>query len=312
MKTILLLIILALQLFAVYYLVRTARTLGSKSTQHHNALMASINLLKEAELKATGNSLLNHLLVPDSKEFKNMNWDYVISLTSHPARFNTLDEALKSLLEQRLIPKKIYLNIAEADIDKLPVAVKSLESGGILKINACSDLGPAKKLIPTLKVEESLPIIVVDDDLIFETDLTLKLMIQHHLSPGSVVASRVHKIEFESNGQLSSYSKWRKNYALSDGPASDLFATSGAGTLYKKEFFHKDVMDEATYKELSFHTDDLWWHVQSKRIGVKTKRLPGFSVLNFIDGTQEDGLWRSGNQDRNDPNLKALLRKYSL
>ena len=179
MKTILLLIILALQLFAVYYLVRTARTLGSKSTQHHNALMANINLLKEAELKATGNSLLNHLLVPDSKEFKNMNWDYVISLTSHPARFNTLDEALKSLLEQRLIPKKIYLNIAEADIDKLPVAVKSLEAGGVLKINVCSDLGPAKKLIPTLKIEESLPIIVVDDDLIFETDLTLKLMIQH-------------------------------------------------------------------------------------------------------------------------------------
>jgi hypothetical protein len=131
MKTILLLIILALQLFAVYYLVRTARTLGSKSTQHHNALMASINLLKESELKATGNSLLNHLLVPDSKEFKNMNWDYVISLTSHPARFNTLGEALKSLLEQRLIPKKIYLNIAEGDIDKLPVAVKSLEAGGV-------------------------------------------------------------------------------------------------------------------------------------------------------------------------------------
>ena len=49
MKTILLLIILALQLFAVYYLVRTARTLGSKSTQHHNALMANLNLLKEKD-----------------------------------------------------------------------------------------------------------------------------------------------------------------------------------------------------------------------------------------------------------------------
>lgn len=312
METMLLLIILALQLFAVYYLIRTARTLGTKSTQHHNSLMANLNLLKEAQLRATGNSLLDHLLVPDSKEFKSVNWDYVISLTSYPARFNTLDQVLKSLFEQRLLPKKIYLNIAEIDISKLPAAVKSLELGGILKINACSDLGPGKKLIPTLKVEETLPIIVVDDDLLFETDLTLKLMIQHHLSPGSVIASRVHKIEFEPDGQLSSYSKWRKNYVLSDGPASELFATSGAGTLYKKEFFHKDVMDEQTYKELSFHTDDLWWHVQSKRIGIKTKRLPGYSVLNFIDGTQEDGLWRSGNQDRNDPNLKALNYKYSL
>jgi hypothetical protein len=305
MKTTLLLIILALQVFIVFYMVRSARSLGSKSTKYHNELMANVNLLKESELKSAGNSLLNHLLVPDSKEFKSVNWEYVISLTSHPARFDTLDQSLKSLLEQRLIPRKIYLNIAEIDI-------KSLELGGILKINPCSDLGPGKKLIPTLKAEDSLPIIVVDDDLIFETDLALKLMIQHHLSPNSVIASRVHKIEIESDGKLSSYSKWRKNYALSDGPASDLFATSGAGTLYKKEFFHKDVMDEATYKDLCFHTDDLWWYVQSKRVGVKTKRLPGFSVLNFIDGTQEDGLWRSGNQDRNDPNLKALLNKYSL
>ena len=312
MKTILLLIILALQLFAVYYLVRTARNLGSKSTQYHNEVVANIKVLKEAALKSSGKRLLNYLLIPDSKEFTKIDWDHVISLTSHPARFNTLNLALNSLLTQRLIPKKVYLNIAEADMDNLPTAVKSLESGGILKINPCADLGPGKKLIPTLKIDDSLPIIVVDDDLIFETDLTLKLMIQHHLSPHSVIASRVHKITHELNGELSPYDKWPKNYVLLDGPASDLFATSGAGTLYKKEFFHSDVMDETTYKELCFHTDDMWWHIQSMRAGVKTKRLLGFSVLNFIDGTQEGGLWRSGNQNRNDANLKGLLKKYSI
>jgi len=308
MKTTLLLIILVLQIFSLYYLIRTARNLGSKATKYHGELMENINILR-----ASGrNNLLTHLSIPSGKEFKSISWDHVISLTSHPARFSTLDQSLKQLLSQRLIPKKVYLNIAEADIDKLPKSVRDLESEGVLKINSCSDLGPGKKLIPTLKLEESLPIIVVDDDLVFETDLTIKLMVQHHLSPNNIVASRVHKIIFEANNNVSSYGKWIKNYSLSNGPASDLFATSGAGTLYKKEFFHKDVMDEATYKELCFHTDDLWWYVQSKRIGVKTKRLPGFSVLNFIDGTQEDGLWRSGNKDRNDPNLKALLNKYSL
>ena len=308
MKTTLLLIILVLQIFSLYYLIRTARNLGSKATKYHFELMENINILR-----ASGrNNLLTHLSIPSGAEFKNISWDHVISLTSHPARFSTLDQAINQLLNQRLIPKKVYLNIAEGDIGKLPKSVRDLESEGVLRINPCPDLGPGKKLIPTLKLEENLPIIVVDDDLIFETDLTLKLMVQHHLSPNNIVASRVHKITFEPNGEVSAYSKWIKNYSLSSGPASDLFATSGAGTLYKKEFFHKDVMDEAAYRELSFHTDDLWWHVQSKRIGVKTKRLPGFSVLSFIDGTQEDGLWRSGNQGRNDPNLKALLIKYSL
>ena len=308
MKTTLLLIILVLQIFSLYYLIRTARNLGSKATKYHVEVMENINMLR-----ASGrDTLLTHLAVPSTKEFKNVSWDHVISLTSHPARFSTLDESLKQLLDQYLIPKKVYLNIAEVDMGKLPDSVKQLESGGILKINSCSDLGPGKKLIPTLKLEETLPIIVVDDDLVFESDLTLKLMVQHHLTPKSVVASRVHEIIFEANGDVAPYSKWVKNYSLSNGPGSHLFATSGAGTLYKKEFFHKDVMDEATYKELCFHTDDLWWHIQSKRIGVKTKRMPGFSVLNFIDGTQEVGLWQSGNQDRNDPNLKGLLKKYSL
>jgi hypothetical protein len=40
--------------------------------------------------------------------------------------------------------------------------------------------------------------------------------------------------------------------------------------------------------------------------------MPGYSKLEFITGTQEDGLWTTGNQNRNDPNLKSLLNKYSL
>jgi len=308
MNTSLLLVILVLQVFAVYYLIRTARNLGSKATKNHKVVMQNISQIRVA----TGEILLNQLSIPDSKDFKAVNWDHVVSLTSHPERFNTLSQTLNSLLAQRLIAKNIYLNIAQEDISKLPNSVKNFESNGLIKINSCENLGPGKKLIPILKLEKSLPIIVVDDDLIFETDLTLKLMIAHHLSPGTIIASRVHKIIHTPEGKVSAYVNWQKNYSLSDGPSMDLFATSGAGTLYKAEFFHSDVTDEKTYKELAFHTDDLWWFIQSKRIGTKTKRLPSQSILNYVDGTQETGLWNNGNKERNDLNLKALIEKYSL
>ena len=308
MNTSLLLVILVLQVFAVYYLIRTARNLGSKATKNHKVMMENISQIRSA----TSGILLNQLLIPDSKEFKAVNWEHVISLTSHPARFNTLSQSLNSLLAQRLIAKNIYLNIAQEDLGKLPDSVKDLASSGLIKINTCENLGPGKKLIPTLKLERSLPIIVVDDDLIFETDLTLKLMIAHHLSPGNIIASRVHKIIHTPEGKISAYINWQKNYSLSDGPSMDLFATSGAGTLYKAEFFHNDVTDEKAYTELAFHTDDLWWFIQSKRIGTKTKRLPGQSILNYVDGTQETGLWNNGNKERNDINLKTLIEKYSL
>jgi hypothetical protein len=308
MNTSLLLVILVLQVFAVYYLIRTARNLGSKATKNHKVVMQNISQIRVA----TGEILLNQLSIPDSKDFKAANWDHVVSLTSHPERFNTLSQTLNSLLAQRLIAKNIYLNIAQEDISKLPNSVKNFESNGLIKVNPCENLGPGKKLIPTLKLEKSLPIIVVDDDLIFDTDLTLKLMIMHHLSPGTIIASRVHKITHTPEGKISAYVKWQKNYSLSNGPSMDLFATSGAGTLYKAEFFHSDVTDEKAYKELAFHTDDLWWFIQSKRIGTKTKRLPSQSILNYVDGTQETGLWNNGNKERNDLNLKALIEKYSL
>ena len=201
MNTSLLLVILVLQVFAVYYLIRTARNLGSKATKNHKVMMENISQIRSA----TSGILLNQLLIPDSKEFKAVNWEHVISLTSHPARFNTLSQSLNSLLAQRLIAKNIYLNIAQEDLGKLPDSVKDLASSGLIKINTCENLGPGKKLIPTLKLERSLPIIVVDDDLIFETDLTLKLMIAHHLSPGNIIASLVHKIIHTPEGKISAY-----------------------------------------------------------------------------------------------------------
>ncbi len=146
MRTALLLVILVLQIFTLLYLIRAARNLGTKATKNHRELMENINMLRAS---GRGN-ILNHLSIPNTKEFSNVSWDHVISLTSHPARFSTLGVAIDQLLNQRLIPKKIYLNIAQPDLDKLPPAIKNLEAGGILKINSCTDLGPGKKLIPTL------------------------------------------------------------------------------------------------------------------------------------------------------------------
>jgi len=312
MNATLFLIVIGLQIFILYYLIRSARNLGTKSTKYHNEVLSNINLIKELQLKSSGKSLLNHLIPIPGANIKEFNWDYVVSLTSHPARFSTLASSLDSIRSQRLRPKKIYLNIAKSDISLLPKEIKDLEISEAITINACNDLGPGKKLIPTLLVEPTLPIIVFDDDLFLESDLTLKLMIQHHLTPHCIIATRVHKVKFDNDGKFLPYEKWIKNFNAASGPDLDLFPTSGAGTLYKREFFHADVIKEDDYKELSFHTDDLWWYFQSKRVNTKTKKLSGFSFLDYIEGTQSGGLWQTGNQERNDQNLIKLVNKYKF
>ena len=235
--------------------------------------------------------------------------EFIISLTSIPNRFKTLALVVESLARQEIPAYEIHLNLAHQDFNDLPSSIRAtLEQSGV-KVFSVDDWGPAKKLIPTLQ-RSDLPVICVDDDLIYEPTLTLHLMIQAQLFPGNVIASRTHKITKNRDGQIAAYSEWRKQYSKTNGPSPDLFATSGAGTLFKRVFFHKDIFDFALYKELAFYCDDLWWYFQTIRNGVEVRRVPGAWPLNFIPGTQEQGLWRTGNKERNEVILQNLLKKY--
>jgi hypothetical protein len=86
--------------------------------------------------------------------------------------------------------------------------------------------------------------------------------------------------------------------------------TSGAGTLFPPKALHEDASNAALYTKFSHNTDDLWWYFQARRQSTLIRRLSGLDHLNFIDSTQEVGLWKNGNQDQNEVNLKALLAQY--
>ena len=301
----LLVAIIGLQIAIFLYLRRMARNLGTKATTQHQRVLSELKYLRAS----TSNSLLNQVL-PATDGLRDFNWDHVIALTSYGARLQTLELALRGILKQRLVPKKVFLLLAQQDFDSLPSSVKELANSSNIEIQITEDLGPGKKLIPILASHPNLPIITFDDDLIYPTDLTLRLMIQHHLNPDCIIANRVHKVKYLENGAPAPYETWERNYSLGDGPDLNFLATSGAGTLFKAEHFHSDVLDSEAYKNLSFYTDDLWWFVQSRRVGTKVKRLPGISELNYIEGTQDEGLWLSGNQTRNDENLAKLWSKY--
>lgn len=301
-------------LAALLFLVRNSRAQGRKIGEIGNQLRATEkklagvekSLRREIASAQSQLSLLN-LLAPGADK---RSWEYVLSLTSHPARFQALAQMLPTLKEQVLQPKRIYLNIALGDAAALPQSVKELASSGFVTLNEVDDLGPGKKLIPALEMEKTLPIIVIDDDLILAPDLTLKIMLQHHLYPSCIIASRVHRVTLDESGNLLPFTQWEKSYDGEDGPSWDLLATSGAGTLFPAGSLHADVSDVATYKELALHTDDLWWYFHGRRAGTLVRRVPGYRALTFIPDSQEVGLWNTGNKSRNDENLAKLIEKY--
>jgi len=202
------------------------------------------------------------------------------------------------------------VHISEIDYPKLPQAIKELEASNFIKVIKCEDLGSGKKLIPALQNQGSKPIITIDDDLYFETDLFLQLLIAHNLYPNTVIAARVHRVTQDHNGTVQSFSTWEKHYDQAEGPAADFMPTSGAGTLFPAGSLHEDARNPDLYRNLSFNTDDLWWYFQARRNGTLVRRVSGLDTLNFIDSTQEVGLWKNGNQEQNEVNLRALISEY--
>jgi hypothetical protein len=312
-----LLVLVALSVAALtFYSVRSLRTIGSKVTEVlvQGRVLEKKIASSEKKLHADSGAVLAklnllNLQIPGMAE---KDFNYILSLTSHPARFDALALALPELKKQVLQPTEIILNIAHQDMNQLPQSVRDLAASGCIIINECADLGPGKKLIPTLKRYPGVPVIAIDDDLLLTPDLTLQLMLEHHLYPGSIIASRVHRVTYAQDGLLEPFSAWEKASDSLLGPSFDLMATSGAGTLFPAGALHADALDEARYCELAFHTDDLWWYFQGRRNGTPVRRLPGHRALEFIPETQEVGLWQTGNKDRNDVNFAKLVQEIGV
>jgi hypothetical protein len=298
------------------YSIRTLRIIGRKVNEIRSEQrnlgkqFANSQKLKHRDsAEILGKLNLLNLEIPGMKE---RDFNFILSLTSHPARFDALAQVLPQLKRQILQPTEIIVNIAHADVSQLPQSIRDLAATGYIVINECADLGPGKKLIPTVKLYPGVPIIVLDDDLILTPDLTLQLMLEHQLYPDSIIASRVHRVTYTQDGSLEPFSAWEKGSDSLLGPSFDLMATSGAGTLFPAGSLHPEAFDEARYTELAFHTDDLWWYFQGRRNGTQVRRLPGYRSLEFIPETQDVGLWRTGNKDRNDVNFKKLVDEIGV
>ena len=302
------LLLLGLSFGILYYLIRSMRILGSKLTviqRENRESFKKLNASIERHRLKTQNNL--NLTVLPALAAKP--WNFTISITSHEARFGALEQMLPTLKHQVIQPTRVIVVIAENEIEKLPASIKALQAQGDIEIRTSHDLGPGKKLIPLLATQNE-PIIVLDDDLILAPDLTLQLMVQHHLYPDAIIASRTHQVTRNDDGSLKPFSEWSKQSTSEDGPSANLLPTSGAGTLFPVGSLHEDATVDSLYRNLAFHTDDLWWYAQARRKGTLVRRVPGERVLEFIPDSQEVGLWSTGNKDRNDENLAKLVEKY--
>ena len=231
----------------------------------------------------------------------------IVSLTSYPARFNTLAKTLKCLLNQSIIPDKVILWIATEDKEKLTAEILTLKN---LDIKFCKDLKSYKKMIPTLFEFKDCFIVTADDDLYCNYNWLEKLVEQYNGNNNEVICHRAHKIILDENGIPVPYLKWE--HPKIETKASELiFPTCGAGALFPPGIFNEQVTNSDLFSELCPTSDDIWfWWMVRLNGGLFRKVGPYYRTLNTSKYNQI-GLWFENlNLGGNDKQMQSMINKF--
>lgn len=240
----------------------------------------------------------------------------IVSLTSYPKRISTTATALERIFAQTLKPDKIVLWLSKENFPlqeaELPLELLQLRERG-LEIEWCDgDIKSYKKLIPALQKYSKDIVITADDDLVYELDMIEKLYHSYQKYPKAISAMRTHKIVLEENGEVALYSNWVKDcseYILE--PRMELFATTGAGTLFPPSILDARGMDAEIFMKIAPTADDMWVKGISLLSQTPIVLARENKPLRYIDGTQEETLWGT-NMTQNDIQLKNIVEKYDI
>lgn len=263
----------------------------------------------------------NYILSGSYEKFKcelyNINFnDIIISLTSYPKRISTVHYCIKSLLAQSIKPSKVILWLAAEQFpqkeNNLPKCLLELKKEG-LTICWCNDIKSYKKIIPTLKHYPNSTIVTADDDIIYDKDWLLQLIISYNRNPQNIHCHRKHSVKLLPNGYPDSYSNWyRGKKDVFHSPSYRNFFTGVGGVLYPPHSLSPEVFREDIFTKFLPTGDDIWLWGMALLQGTKIQKVRNSNFrLNFIEKTQDVALCINNDAGgENDIMLKNLLSIY--
>jgi hypothetical protein len=232
----------------------------------------------------------------------------VVSLTSYPPRFPTLDLTLRCLLNQDMAPDALVLWIAHNDMSALPKRVRDLQKHGLL-IRECEDLRSFKKIIPALHAYPGAFIVIADDDIDYSPQW-LRRFVEEYRSPSEVLCQRAQRVMPNGTG-LSSFAEWAP--VRTDTPCGvDVIPIGCGGVMYPPGSLPPRATDASEFMRLCPTGDDLWLYWMFTSSGLVARRIEPAHRKSWY-GTQVAGLWQTTNTVREiDRQIAALVDAYGL
>ncbi len=214
------------------------------------------------------------------------NIDFIISLTSFPARINAVIQTIKSLMLQKKKANKIILWLVDSEFEniKLPEKLLKLKKYG-LEIKWCDNMRSYNKLIPALELYPEAIIYTADDDIYYSSSSTKILLSAYVQNPKIIYAHRVTKFFLSDN-------KWENiggGWDIWSGPSYLNKLTGVGGVLYPPHSLYKDILEKDIFLDICKTNDDIWFWFMATLNHVKICVPPKAQPLLVYVGKTQDG-----------------------
>lgn len=256
---------------------------------HYVIKIFGIKICKRHKVDLVFNEI-NSLGVTEQKRTPKL----VVSLTTYPARINTVYKTISTLMTQTIKADEIVLWLAEEQFPnkELPENLTRLQQFG-LSIKWCENIMSFKKLVPSLREYPEDIIVTADDDIFYPENYLENLYSSYLANPEYIHANRAFVIKKDKYGKYLIKSRnyfYNKTYL----PSFRNEIMTGYGTLFPPHSLNLEVLNSETFMKLMPTNDDCWfWGMAVKNNKKIMVNENGYKLKLMIDQTvQSDALWK--------------------
>lgn len=241
----------------------------------------------------------------------------IVSLTSYPARINTVYKTINTLLNQTIKADEVILWLSDEQFpnleEDLPQNLLRLKSLG-LTIKWCKDFKSYKKLLPALVEYPEDIIVTADDDVYYQSDTLERLYEAYKKDSKNVYVRRSVRLELQNN-KLSRVSARKYGYNCLKNASYFNQLMGGSGCLYPPHSLFKDCVNYDIVSQTVPTHDDVYFWTMAVLNNTKIQVIGGFDVdLHFVEDTQNVGLINVNKKESVGVSLEEaygiMLQKY--
>jgi hypothetical protein len=248
-----------------------------------------------------------------SYKFSKIEENVIVSMTSFPARIDSLWITVETILRQTHRPEMIILWLAESQfnsLNQLPKRLLEQQNRGLV-IKFCDDLRSHKKYYYSMKNFPSHIIITVDDDTFYPENLVENLIATHKKHPNTICCNLAHLMTIE-DGEIAPYINWISGADGYNKPSDNLVPIGCEGVLYPPGCLNENVFDKEQIKKLCPLADDIWLKAMATLNGVKAIKSNSISITyaNLLSAKNDSLNKVNVEQNMNDIQIDNILKYY--